>query len=47
MVQRGFVELWYISTDEKIVDNLTKPVSRMKYEYFIDKLGVMQNVHPR
>jgi hypothetical protein len=47
MVQRGVVELWYISTDEQIADILTKPLSRVKYEYFRDKLGVMQNVHPR
>jgi hypothetical protein len=46
MVQKGAVELWYISTDEKIADILTKPLSRVKYEYFRDKLGVMQNVHP-
>jgi hypothetical protein len=47
MVQRGAVELQYISTDEQITDILTKPLSRVKYEYFRDKLGVMQNVHPR
>jgi hypothetical protein len=47
MVQRGVVELQYISTDEQIADILTKPLSRVKYEYFRDKLGVMQNVHPR
>ena len=46
MVQKGVVKLWYISTDEKIVDFLTKPLARVKYEYFRDKLGVMQNVHP-
>jgi hypothetical protein len=47
MVQKGVVELWYISTDEQITDVLTEPLSRVKYEYFKDKLGVMQNVHPR
>jgi hypothetical protein len=41
MVQRGAVELQYISTYEQIVDILTKPLSREKYEYFKDKLGVM------
>jgi hypothetical protein len=46
MVQRGFVELQYISTDKKIADILTKPLSRVKYEYFRDKLGVLSNVHP-
>ena len=47
MVQRGVVELRYISTDEQIVDIVTKPLSRGKYEYFRDKLGVMQNFLPR
>ena len=46
MVQRGAVELQYISIEEKIVDILTKPLSRVKYEYFRDKLGVMHNFHP-
>jgi hypothetical protein len=46
MMQRGVVELRYISTDEQIADILTKPLSRVKYEYFRDKLGMMQNVHP-
>jgi hypothetical protein len=47
IVQRGVVELRYISTDEQIADILTKTLSRVKYEYFRDKLGVTQNVHPR
>jgi hypothetical protein len=46
MVQRGAMELQYI-TYEKISNILTKPLSRLKYEYFRDKLGMMQNVHPR
>jgi hypothetical protein len=46
MVQRGAMELRYISTDEKIADILTKPLSRVKYEYFRENLGVMQNCHP-
>ena len=46
MVQKGVVELRYISTDEKIENILTKPLSRVKYEYFRNKLGVMHNVHP-
>jgi hypothetical protein len=47
MGERIVVELQYISTDEQIVDILTKPLSRVKYEYFRDKLGVLSNVHPR
>jgi hypothetical protein len=47
MVQKGVLELQYISTDEQIAAILTKPLFRVKYEYFRDKIGVMQNVHPR
>jgi hypothetical protein len=47
MMQRGAVDLHYISIDEQIADILTKPLSRVRYEYFRDKLGVMQNVHHR
>jgi hypothetical protein len=47
MVQKGAVELQYISTNEQIADILTKPLSRVKYEYFGDKLDMMHNVHPR
>jgi hypothetical protein len=41
MVQRGVVEIRYISTDDHIMNILTKPLSRVKYEYFIDNLGMM------
>jgi hypothetical protein len=47
MVQKGAMELCYISIDEQIADILTEPRFRVKYEYFRDKLGMMQNVHPR
>jgi hypothetical protein len=44
MVQKGAIKLQYISTDENIVGILTKPLSREKFVYFRDKLGVMHNV---
>jgi hypothetical protein len=47
MVERKFVELQYISTDKKIASIITKPFSRVKYEYFRDKIGVLPNFHPR
>jgi hypothetical protein len=34
MVQRGALKLQYISTNEQVVDMLTKPLSRIKFEYF-------------
>jgi hypothetical protein len=42
MVQNGVVRLQYIATDEQVADVFTKPLSRVKFEYFKDKLGVIQ-----
>ena len=41
MVQRGAVNLMYVAIDELIVDVLTKPLARVKFEYFREKLGVL------
>ena len=43
MVQRKAVKLRYIPTYEQIVDVLTKPLSKTKFEHFRDKLGVVEN----
>ena len=42
MVQRGAVKLLYVVTEEQIADVLTKPLARMKFEYFRERLGVLQ-----
>ena len=42
MMQRGAVKLQYVATDEHIADVLTKPLARAKFEYFREKLGVLQ-----
>jgi hypothetical protein len=34
MVQRGAIKLQYVSTDEHVVDVLTKPLSHVKFEHF-------------
>ena len=47
MVQKGALKLQYVATDEQIADVLTKPLSRVKFEYFRDKLGVVQKDFPR
>jgi hypothetical protein len=47
MVQRGALKLQYISTDEQVTDVLTKPLSRVKFEYFRDKLGIVRKDLPR
>ena len=41
MVQRGEVKLQYVAMDEQIADVLTKPLSRVNFEYFIERLGVI------
>jgi hypothetical protein len=46
MVQKGAVKLQYVATDEQITDVLTKPLSRVKFVYFRDKLGVAQKDFP-
>ena len=42
MVQRGAVNLYYVAMDEKIADVLTKPLAIVKFEYFKEKLGVLE-----
>jgi hypothetical protein len=42
-VQRGAVELQYMSADEQVEDILTKALGRGKCEPFRDKLGVVRN----
>ena len=47
MMQKGAIKLQYVSTDEQVDDVLTKPLSRVKFEHFRDKLGVVQKDLPR
>ena len=42
MVQRGAVNLLYVAMDNQIADVLMKPLARVKFEYFREKLGVLQ-----
>jgi hypothetical protein len=41
-VQEGEVKLKYIPTEEKTIDILTKPLSRIKFAYFRDKMGIVE-----
>ena len=41
LVQDGVLQLWYISTDEKVVDILTKYLPNKKLVYLRDKLGLV------
>ena len=36
------MKLQYVVTDGQITDVLTKPLARVKFEYFREKLGVLQ-----
>ena len=42
MVQRGEVKLQYVAKDEQIADVFTKPLDRVKFEYFRENLGFLQ-----
>ena len=46
MVQKETITLQYVSTDDKFADVMTKPLSRVKFEYFCDKLGVCRKYFP-
>jgi hypothetical protein len=46
MVQRGAIKLQYVITDEHVADVLTKPLSRVKFEHFQDKLGIVRKDLP-
>ena len=41
MMQRGAIKVQCVGTDEHIVDVLTKPLSRVKFDQFQDKLGIV------
>jgi hypothetical protein len=41
MVQKRVVKLQYVSIDKQIVDVLIEPLSKIKFEYFRDTLGVV------
>jgi hypothetical protein len=41
-VQEGEVKLEYIPTDEQTANILTKPLSRIKFAYFREKMGIVK-----
>ena len=42
MVQRGVVRLDHIATDEQVADILTKPLGKVKFLTFREKLGIVE-----
>ena len=47
MVQKGVLKLHYVATEEKTTDVLTKPLARVKLEYFRERVGVIHIEIPR
>ena len=47
MVQKGAINNRYVSTDEQVVNVLTKPLSQVKFEYFCGKIIVVRKYFPR
>jgi hypothetical protein len=43
MVQRKAVHVQYLPTHEQIADIFTKPLARTKFEYFRERLGLVEN----
>ena len=42
IVKKGVIKPKYVPTEEQVVDVLTKPLARVKFEYFQDMLGVVR-----
>jgi hypothetical protein len=43
MVQRKTIHVQYLSTHEQIADIFTKPLSKTKFEYLCEILGLVEN----
>jgi hypothetical protein len=43
MVQRKAVHVQYLSTHKQVADVFTKPLASMKFEYFRERLGLVEN----
>ena len=41
-LMKGAAKLKYVPTEEQVADVLTKPLARVKFEYFQDKLGLVR-----
>ena len=40
-MEKGVVKFQYLATNEQVADVLTKSLSKVKLEYFREKLGVV------
>jgi hypothetical protein len=41
MVKSGTVRIQYVTIEDQVADVLTKPLLRIKFEYFRDNIGVV------
>ena len=46
MVQKRAIKIQHVSIDEQVADVLTKILSRVRFEYFRDKLGIVRKYIP-
>ena len=42
-MQRKEVHMQYLSTHEQVADVFTKPLARMKFEHFYERIGLVDN----
>ncbi|KAI1007632.1 hypothetical protein K3495_g595 [Podosphaera aphanis] len=45
-VQNGFIDPWFVPTEDMVADGLTKPLPTVKHQYFVEQLR-MQNIDLR
>jgi len=43
MVQRKAIHVQYLFTHKQVADVFTKPLSKTKFEYFCERLGLVEN----
>ena len=42
LLNKGIIDLYYISTNEQKADGLTKPLDKIKFKAFLQQLGLIQ-----
>ena len=47
MVQRGYIHIQYVPTEEQVANVLTKPLSHVKFGYFREKIALVPKKLPR
>jgi len=42
LINKGIIDLYYISTNDQKADGLTKPLEKIKFRAFLQQLGLIQ-----